>query len=167
MAQALALRPEYVRELIEFGAVYYAEVARPVGGAEKRRGALQTEKEFQQWKREIQPRRLLADQPLPPGAYVRYPLAPASPSRALAPYDEKLRIGLLGWDCLGGGQLTRPFRYARRFPSPGSVQRATRSTRKFGRCPPFKDHFLSPRAKPFTIRNFCIAVTVDGFRSWD
>jgi hypothetical protein len=36
----------------------------------------------------------------------------------------------------------------------------TRTPRKFGICPSFKGHFLSPRAKPYiSIRDFCIAVS--------
>jgi hypothetical protein len=38
--------------------------------------------------------------------------------------------------------------------------RDTRTPRKFGMCPSFKDHSLSPRANPRTIRNFGIAVAL-------
>jgi hypothetical protein len=50
----------------------------------------------------------------------------------------------------GRERLTRPFRHARRFPSPGllPVPRDTCTTRKFGRCPSLKGHFLSPLSKP-------------------
>jgi hypothetical protein len=59
----------------------------------------------------------------------------------------------------GGISLMRPFRDARRVPSTRlyPVFACTRTPRKFGICPSFRRHFLSPRAKP-TIRNFCIAV---------
>jgi hypothetical protein len=51
----------------------------------------------------------------------------------------------------GGRSLTRPFRDARRFPSPQdcSPYGWPRSTRTFGICPSFKHHFLSRRAKPY------------------
>jgi hypothetical protein len=60
------------------------------------------------------------------------------------------------------GSLTRPFRDARRFPSTRlyPVPRATRTPRKCGRCPSFKDHSLSPRVpnpnRP--IRSFHVTV---------
>jgi hypothetical protein len=50
----------------------------------------------------------------------------------------------------GGRSLTGPLRDARRFPSARwyPVPGATRTPLGFGICPSFKDHFLSPRAKP-------------------
>ena len=53
-------------------------------------------------------------------------------------HAHKLRIGV------GERSLTTP---ARRFPSPGllPVPMSTRTARKCGRCPSFKDRFLSPR----------------------
>jgi hypothetical protein len=46
-------------------------------------------------------------------------------------------------------RLTRPFRVARRFPSPGlkPAPRATRMPRKSRIRPSFKDHFLSPQCQ--------------------
>ena len=37
-------------------------------------------------------------------------------------------------------------------PTVVAVPRATRKPRKVGRCPSFKGHFLSPRAKPYMLR---------------
>jgi hypothetical protein len=60
--------------------------------------------------------------------------------------------------------LTRPFRDARRFPSPGlyPVLTCTRTPRKVGICPSFKGHFLSPRVPipDVTIRNLFHRCTV-------
>jgi hypothetical protein len=61
----------------------------------------------------------------------------------------------------GERSLTRPFRDARRFPSTRlyPVPRATRTTRKCGICPPFKDQFRPvPKTLCVTTRHFCIAV---------
>jgi hypothetical protein len=61
----------------------------------------------------------------------------------------------------GPGLVSEPRRdgatgYARPFQRECSpVTRATRAARKFGICPSFKGHVLSPRAKPYiTIRTF-------------
>jgi hypothetical protein len=65
--------------------------------------------------------------------------------RAHTAMEKLMRIVTVGIS--GGRSLTRPFRNARRFPSPGV--RATRTTLKFGICvPSFKVHFLSRHAKP-------------------
>jgi hypothetical protein len=72
---------------------------------------------------------------------------------------KKLRIVALGIS--GGRSLTRPFRGARRFPSTRwyPVPKATRTPRKFGICPSFKDHALSPVPNLNSpIRNGFIAV---------
>jgi hypothetical protein len=49
-----------------------------------------------------------------------------------------------------GREIARRFAHTRRFPSSKlqPVLACTRTTRKFWRCPSFKDHFLSPRAEP-------------------
>jgi hypothetical protein len=70
------------------------------------------------------------------------------PARVLDSAVKKLRIVTLGIS--GGRWLTGPLRDARRFPStrryldPGT----TRTTLGFGICLSFKDHSLSPCAKP-------------------
>jgi hypothetical protein len=62
----------------------------------------------------------------------------------------KLRIVTLGIS--GGRWLTRPLHDARRFASTRwyPVPGATRTPRKLGICPSFKDPFLSPRAEPYS-----------------
>jgi hypothetical protein len=97
-AQALALRQEYVESLIAFGCVYVADAARPVAGEPSGRGGrgeLQTEREFQQWRREIAPRRLVQDSVLPVGAYVRVQVHPKRFPRAWS-VDWKVREGGAG-----------------------------------------------------------------------
>ena len=98
-AQALALRREYVQSLISFGCVYCAASARPVAGEPSGRGGrgeLQTEKEFQQWRREIATRRLLdVHSVLPAGAYVRVQVHPKRFPRAWSA-DWKVRGGRYG-----------------------------------------------------------------------
>ena len=82
------------------------------------------------------------------------PLCKQLEAQAFAPFGfgftatQKLRISTSGIS--GGRSLTRPFRGARRFPSTRwyLVLTCTRTPRKFGICPSFKGHFLSPRAKP-------------------
>ena len=69
-------------------------------------------------------------------------------ARARGTAMQKLRIVTVGIS--DGRSLTRPFRDARSFLSPRlwPVLTWTRTPRKFGVCPSFKDHFLPPRAKP-------------------
>ena len=66
---------------------------------------------------------------------------------------EKLRVVTCGIS--GGRWLTGPFRDALRFPSTrlSPVLTCTRTPQKFGICPSFKEHFLSPCGTPsVTIR---------------
>jgi hypothetical protein len=57
-------------------------------------------------------------------------------------------------DSGGGDELMPPFPHLRRFPSTRlkPVPRATRTPRKVGLCPWFKEHFVSRRAKPLALR---------------
>jgi hypothetical protein len=72
--------------------------------------------------------------------------------------SRKLRIVReFGWEIISR-KLTRLFRDARRFPSPGSpVPRATRTPRKFGICPIVQGPVSVAPHSP--IRNFFIAFT--------
>jgi hypothetical protein len=93
ISKSLQLSPDFVKELIEFGAVYHSELMPPVpphlddaaatvtstsGEHEtpaekkgKKRRHDQTEREFQEAQRKMRPSRLVVDMDVQAGAYFR------------------------------------------------------------------------------------------------
>jgi hypothetical protein len=66
------------------------------------------------------------------------------------PYSRGKGLRIVTSGISGGRSLTRPFRHTRPIPLARlyPVPRATRTPRKFGRCPSFKDHSRLRRAEP-------------------